>query len=317
MDQVRQHPMYWFIDGSLVVRASNNLQNRQDGEVVLFKIHDGLLRRHSNFVQRAVVKQGSGGGDHDVPVMTIPPELGVRVQDFTALLEHLYHDTPLSPEASFQHVAAVLRVSSPTQLDLPLVHNLARSYLVAMFPSGPLPFVHPNHLEEALTLAATFGIISIQKGLYYSLVTTTDFEPDLGGSQPEISAATQIGPECDFAVDAPNCHTLSPTDIERCRNLMNAVVEHFTPILFTPPATPHMACTDVFADKWMSLVILSAIAENAVYKPLETLENIKRIDWAAEGLCPACVREKRQEWTKEQEDVWEKMDAWLELETKQ
>ena len=71
-----------------------------------------------------------------------------------------------------------------------------------------------------------------------------------------------------------------------------------------------MACTDVFADQWMALVIQSAIAGDGVYKPLETLEQIKQIDWGAKGLCPACVREKREEWTKEQEDVWEKMDGW-------
>lgn len=72
-----------------------------------------------------------------------------------------------------------------------------------------------------------------------------------------------------------------------------------------------MACTDVFADRWMSLVIQPAIGNSSVYKPLEMLEQIKQIDWLVEGLCAACVREKRKEWTQEQEDVWEKMDSWL------
>jgi hypothetical protein len=61
----------------------------------------------------------------------------------------------------------------------------------------------------------------------------------------------------------------------------------------------------------MSLVIQPAISTSGVYKPLEMLEQIKQIDWAAEGLCAACAREKREEWTREQEDVWEKMDLWL------
>ena len=38
---------------------------------------------------------------------------------------------------------------------------MARSYLVAMFPSGPSPFVHPNHLEEALGLALRYNITSV------------------------------------------------------------------------------------------------------------------------------------------------------------
>lgn len=50
-----------------------------------------------------------------------------------------------------------------------------------------------------------------------------------------------------------------------------------------------------------------------MYKPLEALEQLKQIDWKAEGICAACVREKREEWTTEQEEVWEKMDAWLKL----
>lgn len=72
-----------------------------------------------------------------------------------------------------------------------------------------------------------------------------------------------------------------------------------------------MVCTDVFADKWMSLVITPAISNSGVCKPLEMLEQIKQIDWATEGLCGVCIRDKTREWTQEQEDVWEKMDSWL------
>ncbi|KAG9309196.1 hypothetical protein JVU11DRAFT_10910 [Chiua virens] len=292
-----RHPIYWFDDGSVIVRVSNNQADEQGG-IVLFRIHECLLRRHS----KAVLKQNSQDG-WDVPAITIPLALGVHVQDFTALLAHLYHDTPLSLEAPFQHVAAILRVSSPEQLDLPSVHVLAKSYLIAIFPSGPAPFVHPSHLEEALSLALRYEVTSIQKGLYYSLVTTTDFEPQSESNSP---------PQDDNLLSSKSV-ALTPTDIERCRSLMNSIVEHFTPILFEPPVTPHMGCTNLLAEKWFPLVIQSAIAGDSVYKPLEALEQLKQIDWVAEGLCLACVREKREEWTNEQEDVWEKMDAWLKL----
>ena len=95
--------------------------------------------------------------------------------------------------------------------------------------------------------------------------------------------------------------------------LMTRFIEHFTPILFTPAATPHMACTDVFADSWMKLVIQPALDNDGVYKPLETLERMKNIDWDKEGLCPSCVVEKREEWSEEQRTVWRLMDTWLEL----
>ena len=73
-----------------------------------------------------------------------------------------------------------------------------------------------------------------------------------------------------------------------------------------------MTCTNLLADKWFPLVTQSAIAEDSVYKPLGALEQLKQIDWKAEGLCAACVREKKEEWTYEQEEVWNKMDEWLE-----
>lgn len=61
----------------------------------------------------------------------------------------------------------------------------------------------------------------------------------------------------------------------------------------------------------MGRVIQPAFSDGGVYKPLETLEKMKQVDWAAEGLCPDCIGEKREEWTNEQKGVWEKVDGWL------
>jgi hypothetical protein len=72
-----------------------------------------------------------------------------------------------------------------------------------------------------------------------------------------------------------------------------------------------MECTDVFAETWGPFVILPAIKDNGVFKPLETLERLKEIDWARHGLCASCVEEKRREWTDEQANVWNLMDRWL------
>lgn len=276
-----------------------------NGEIY-FKLHESLLRRQSRFVQRML----DSGTSADSEVL-IPPELGVQVQDLIALLEHLYHDSPLSADAPFSHVAAILRVSSPDQLDLPGVHMSARAYFVSMFPQGPQPFAHPSsHLEEALALVQLYQIPSIRKGIYYSLVTTSEFESE----DDDLDLENSIKPDGLPGLSSTPRLILPPIDVERCRSLMTGIVEHFTPVLFTPPATPHMACTDVFAEKWMSLVITPAISNSGVCKPLEMLEQIKQIDWAAEGLCVACVREKTQEWTEEQEDIWDKMDLWLNLE---
>lgn len=76
-------------------------------------------------------------------------------------LRPMINYSPLSSHTPFSHVAGVLRVTSPSQLDLPHVHGLARGFLEAMFPSGPFPFVHPNCLEDALTLATQHGVPSV------------------------------------------------------------------------------------------------------------------------------------------------------------
>ncbi|KAI6097985.1 hypothetical protein EDD17DRAFT_1478111 [Pisolithus thermaeus] len=316
-----QHPKYWFDDGSVIVTVQTFSSHDSAEGAVLFKLHSSLLARHSTYFSR--VLDGTDGGEKQpgnstgsscIPTVTVLPTLGVRLDDFVSLLEHLYHDTPLSSKIPFTHVASILRVSSPSQLDFPRLHELAQRYLEAMFPSGPSPFTHPNHLQEALALTRTYEIGSIRKGIFYSLVTTTNFEPEeVGEGAEDVSRDGNPAQGQNGILEDPNTrHTvLSPADVERCGKLMAGIVDHFTPILFTPPATPHMACTDVFADKWMSLVIQSAIADGGVYKPLETLEYIKQLDWAAEGLCAACVREKREEWTEEQVVVWEKMDGWL------
>jgi hypothetical protein len=85
---IHRHHTYWFDDGSVIVKASSDLRDTQDGNMY-FKIHKSLLHRHSNFARLAVLE-----GEHtrSVPMMTIPPELGVQVQDFISLLRHLYHD---------------------------------------------------------------------------------------------------------------------------------------------------------------------------------------------------------------------------------
>lgn len=74
-----------------------------------------------------------------------------------------------------------------------------------------------------------------------------------------------------------------------------------------------MTCTDVFAETWMPLVIQPALENGGLCRPLETLQAIADLDWAANGLCDECVKAKHEEWRSEQEDIWNRMGNWLEL----
>lgn len=74
-----------------------------------------------------------------------------------------------------------------------------------------------------------------------------------------------------------------------------------------------MACTDMFAEKWMPLVIGPALEDNGLCTPIETLRKIQKIRWEDEGLCAECCKEKREEWEEEARDIWNKLDGWLDL----
>lgn len=163
--------------------------------------------------------------------------------------------------------------------------------------------------------------LQVRKALLYSIVTTTDFDHDEEieadvAADPARKSSTpgeSIPISSDFGNSlAPEVMVyLSDSDREVCKTLITQLIDHFTPILFTPATTRHMACTDVFADTWMTLVIQPGLENDGVYKPLETLELIKSINWNEHGLCSSCVVEKREEWTEEQNVVWKRMDDWL------
>ncbi|TBU39663.1 hypothetical protein BD309DRAFT_969200 [Dichomitus squalens] len=283
-----RHNKYWFDDGSLILRAQNDI----------YKVHRTLLERHSRTLSTLHPSEELDKGPKSVDglaVMQVPDELEVRSGDLEVLLEHLYHDVVLDERASFPRLASLLRVSSEQQLDFPSIHALAKSRLEELFPANPAAFLRSEYAEEALALSVKYDIPSIRKPLYYTVAT----HPHERAPQEQDLNSTTTHPG------------LAPEVTARCDALLESLLEHFTPVLFTVATAGHMACTDVFAEKWMPLVIQPALDDNGLCRPLETLERIIAIDWVAEGLCPECVKEKTEEWRGEQRDVWGKMDKWL------
>ncbi|KAJ3532598.1 hypothetical protein NM688_g7397 [Phlebia brevispora] len=267
---------YWFEDGSVIARLRDHN----------FKIHKSLLVRHSPFLSSLSISRND---KLDVPILDIP-EGRATVEDFTALLGHLYHDTLLGT-SSFQYVASLLRISSVEKLHYPALYNRARERFQDLFPSTVEHFVHPEDPEEALHLAIEHNIRSAQKPLYYSVATTSHY--DHNAAEPH--------------------HSLSKDVTARCASLQDSLISHFTPILFTVATASHMACTDIFAETWMPLVIAPALEDNGLCTPIETLRKIQRIKWEERGVCAECCKEKREEWEEEARNIWAKIDDWLDL----
>ena len=84
---IRNHPIYWFDDGSLVLEV----------EVQRFKVHRTLLSRHSRFFASlsSVPHEISGSSSHASGLsdhIVLEQRKDVRAEDVEALLQHLYHD---------------------------------------------------------------------------------------------------------------------------------------------------------------------------------------------------------------------------------
>lgn len=81
--KLRKHEIYWFDDGSIVLRAQDNL----------YKVHRTLLYRHSKALASSDSEPRLNGDTPDVegmPIAHVPEDVSSR--DFEALLEYLYHD---------------------------------------------------------------------------------------------------------------------------------------------------------------------------------------------------------------------------------
>ncbi|KAF9450268.1 hypothetical protein P691DRAFT_726395 [Macrolepiota fuliginosa MF-IS2] len=298
---LQKHPIYWFDDGSLILHVQD----------VLFKVHYSLFQRHSPYLASASKTNITPNAiltlsdiRDPIPYVVFGSDRYVNPKDVEVLLEHMYHDFPLLPDSPFERISAVLRSSSPQQLDMPAMHSTAEQHFCAMFANKKSSDIDLDHLHEALSIARTLRLPSVLRIVLYQAMITFNLDLDDEAHSPESESKLLDSPSQISSRSAPN-------DMKLCKRLMARVIEHFTPILFTPATTPHMACTDVFADTWMNSVILPAIEDNGVYKPIETLERIKELAWAQHGLCASCVVEKREEWTEEQENVWQLVEKWL------
>ena len=82
---------FWFDDGSVIVSLVP----------ALYKVHKSILDRHStkfapwllDATDPTALALSSAIGDSKTPIIAIPVELGITIEDFETLLAHLYHDS--------------------------------------------------------------------------------------------------------------------------------------------------------------------------------------------------------------------------------
>ncbi|KAF5389111.1 hypothetical protein D9757_005008 [Collybiopsis confluens] len=288
---IQRHPVYWLDDGDSIFH--------QKASETIFKIHsskldsskllsDSLSDAFDALKGQTVDGQGLDGCSRYV---VLDP---IEARDFVALLDSLYGNKALSADSTLAEVSSILRVTGPSQLDLPVLHEQARHFFEDLCPKDAFKLAtfefHDSSAEEAMALSIQYDIDQCQKSLLYYLASETHLDAS--------TFPTTIIPP-----------TLTSQILQHGHALESILIERFTPLLFTPPPTSHMECTDVLAEQWMPLVITPAIADSAMGKPLQTLEKMKSIPWGKYGICDSCVKEKLDEWSEEQNAVWELLDG--------
>ncbi|KAI0073956.1 hypothetical protein K474DRAFT_125858 [Panus rudis PR-1116 ss-1] len=293
-DTLSRNSKYWQDNGSLIVHVENE-SYKLDPTVL-----DNISSRFASLPRESTEL---------LPLVKLED---IASSDFQALLEHVYNDIPLETDPSFSRLASILRVTSERQLDIPSINAAARQKLLEIFPKGLEDLVqYPDAPDEALTLAVEYNLLPIQKALYYRVATHMHLHEE----EPNGDATGDEAQSRDTTHQDPSTIANLPPELrQRCKTLLDQLIDHFTPILFTVATAGHMACTDVFAETWMPVVIGPALETSGLCKPIETLQTIMDIDWKSHGLCDECVKEKREEWRGEQEVIWKKMNEWLGLE---
>ncbi|KAH7096554.1 hypothetical protein BKA62DRAFT_507573 [Auriculariales sp. MPI-PUGE-AT-0066] len=166
-------------------------------------------------------------------------------------------------------LALMARSAGPLALNQSTAHESVVTRIRSLFSDEVRPGIYQDHDTTALRQIISLRISHTGRALAYAQLQTQD-------------ANEQI---------------------------LEALLDRFTPILFTFPATRHMACTDAVAHHWDDKVLQPALANNGagLVAPLETLERIKALPWISFGVCQPCLDGLRIDWTSSQRELWDVM----------
>ncbi|KAK1235327.1 hypothetical protein PQX77_001455 [Marasmius sp. AFHP31] len=269
-----RHEKYWLEDGDMLLHHRYPNPKIDD---TLYKVHSSKLPSQSLHTTKPPPFDWEGQSAIDLSkcqYALLDEANNVDREDLLELLDHVYGSG-----------------SHPSQLDIPRLHEEARARFESLVPNEPenLATFRCDWAEDAMALSIQYQITEVQKPLLYYLIAHSHLDTFPPWVQPNT-------------VD----------DItERVETIMPRLIDQFTPIIFTPPPTSHMECTDIVADRWMSLVIAPALEGGGTGKPLEVLDAMKALNWEKEGVCGDCTRDKRVEWTEEQRTIWRLLDGWI------
>lgn len=216
---------------------------------------------------------------------------------FSACVTHEASRTYVLEPPHSQTIAAVLRAASALsckslarfseklllEIWSPNLHRLTRA---------PMPSA-----QEVVLIARELGIPEVLKRAFYELLRAPDARDKLSpGDQHRIHKAhgeLQMA-WAGFVWNTPNshafqCHARTSAEARTCAAAMDR---------------------DRF-QTWRELLEEHELFTSS--DPLDSLQSLTDLGWASVGYCPTCVAARREVFARKRQELWEKLDQWLEL----
>ena len=193
--------------------------------------------------------------------------------------------------------------------------------------ANPMPYA-----AEALAFARSYGLMGVRKRASYELLRVPTF-----GQTTTTTIAVAEGGKMGGGADAAG--DLSRADLVRFLHareqlgLVWAEVAGKAPTDFACPRSTQTqmqpserggsngsgggSCASVNVDRvharWAELVHSSGLYVQRMVDPLMGLQDLVEISWKDEGFCKKCVSARRNGWEELRRQLWDGLDAWLEL----
>ncbi|KAI0322560.1 hypothetical protein OF83DRAFT_649106 [Amylostereum chailletii] len=333
----RRHPVFWNLDGSVVIQTGD----------VMFKLHRSRLVKQSNFFAALFDRKGKqvakGDGSQielDETEMVEPEMLDdgcplyrvsrVSSEDFEQLLTVLDDFTDYMDEApSFSVLASIIRAT--TFLSFNKLRTWAVRILERMW-SDKLDELYADtipHAAATVALAHQCDIPRVYKRAYYELLRTPEFGQ---GALEDNDEADENNPGQLSLVDyrrlvkaregltiAWVAAAAKVPDLG-CRHPLKSKVPHDSgsgPATAVDAPLPDPACLSTNlpnADtEWVDVVHESGVFEQYLHDPILGMVELMDFDWAASGWCTECALAWHAAWKRQKEKLWQNLDLWLKL----
>ncbi|KAI0313770.1 hypothetical protein OF83DRAFT_1139912 [Amylostereum chailletii] len=287
-----RHPVFWFADGSVIVRCGSTV----------FKLHKGLLSASSTYFKGKLDLPASKPQLITERGLETCPMLILDTNDsdetcFSDLMALLYRTNDWKTSPPDLHAIGAL-LHACTSLSFPRIRDQVVAWLEERWPSTLPPLDSPPilHPMQALCCARTHNIPKVLKRAHYELIRS---------------------PECASVIEANRAgakHSELSIAVLWLRTLL---ADAWAKDMAAPP--PDILCThgafapaaspEALSAFWAARVQTSGLYLKYRYDPISGIEAVfERLKLVEEGVCAGCYLKARAWVTSKREAWWKILD---------